>query len=144
MYRIQKKKKKGFLFYLVLFISAFAVGLGIGYATIKIDAEKQKAELKQQEEILPAAPTSAPADKPASLNLIVPEETPEPEPMYFVVAQNDSVAVFTFDEQGDKRFSYKLAIDLDDLPLIDQKLFSEGIYLYSKQELFELTEDFSS
>lgn len=142
MYRVQKKKRRGFLFYLILFVSAFSVGLGIGYATIRINNEKLKHELKQQEELFPSA--TPPANQPASLNITLPEETPEPKPMYFVVAQNNEVAVFTFDEQGDKRFSYKLAIDLEALPLIDQKLFEEGIPLYSKQELFELTEDFSS
>ena len=142
MYRIQKKKRRGFLFYLILFVSAFSVGLGIGYATIRMNANNLQSELTQQEELFPSA--TPPANQPASLNVTLPEETPDPKPMYFVTAQNGAVAVFTFDEQGDMRFSYKLAIDIESLPLIDQKLIEDGIYLYSKQELFELTEDFSS
>ncbi|MBE7036945.1 MAG: hypothetical protein E7403_06605 [Ruminococcaceae bacterium] len=143
MYRIQKKKK-GIGFYLILFLSAFVVGLGIGYGTIKMNTGRKENNLNPPEIISPSATAQPPDNQPASLNIILPTEAPDPKPQYFVIAQEDTVAVFTFDEEGDKRFSYKLAIDVDALPPVDQKLFSEGIYLYSKQELLELTEDFSS
>ncbi|MGN1059507.1 MAG: BofC C-terminal domain-containing protein [Clostridia bacterium] len=147
MYRVQKKKRGG-LFFLVLFLCAFAVGLGIGYGGIKMNLWRQEAEAVPDS--VPSVPSAAPGaetaapGRPASLSVVVPEETAPPQPQYFVISKDGAVCVFTLDEKGEQRFSHKLSIELEALRKSDQKLFEEGIYLYSKQELLELTEDFAS
>ncbi len=144
MYRVQRRKK-GILFYVVLFVCAFSVGLGIGYGVIKSKKEKEEPFLKQETLEVPPVASSTPPNHPASLNLVLEEpEATQGRPQYFVINQKDGVCVFSLDENGKQKFSHKLAIELDSLPEVDQKLFNDGITLYSKQELLELTEDFSS
>ena len=142
MYRVQKKRK-GILFYLLLFLCAFSVGLGIGYAVIQkkaADVKERRMESIQSEVSSSAEP---PEGRPALAEMIVEEVTPI-TPGYFVVAQGESVCVFLIEANGNKRFSHKLGIELEALPPVDQQLFQEGIYLYSKEELMALTEDFTS
>lgn len=145
MYRIQRKRR-GFLFYVLIFLGAFAVGLGAGYGSIKVQQSRRSEELNMQEEaVMPyAASDSAADDRPASVVLELSEPTPPPQARYFVAESDGTVCVFTLDSEGVQRFSHKLSIVLEALPAVDQKLFEEGIYLYSEQELLELTEDFSS
>lgn len=140
MYQVQRKRK-GFVFFTLIFLGAFAVGLGIGYATIKLHTEPRQPQPAEQIE---ATPTAVPTLRPASVNMLVPEETKAQTAQYFVAEQNGTVSVFTLDENGNKKFSHHLPIQVEALREADRKLFKEGIFLYSKQELLELTEDFSS
>ena len=112
---------------------------------IKIRKEKENLSLTPEALQVPPIVSPSPSNRPASVNLVVNEpETKKGRPQYFVINQKDGVCVFSLDENGQRKFSHKLAIELDALPEVDQKLFNDGITLYSKQELLELTEDFSS
>lgn len=147
MYRVQKKRRGG-LFFSLLFLCAFVIGLGIGYGGIKMNLWKNGADAMpgrtQTEPPLYADRETPEPNRAASLSTVVPAETEPPRQMYFVAAQDGVVCVFTIDENGDKRFSHKIPIELGALRQEDQNLFKEGIYLYSKQEMLELMEDFGS
>jgi len=146
MYRVQKKRR-GFLFFIVLFLSAFAIGLGIGYGVIKMNTQRLVQVPKQPPTIQrqsTATETRQP-DVAVALTTTVPVTSPTPgHQSYFVAETAGDVCVFTVDETGEKRFSHKLPIILNDLRPEDKKLFAEGFYLENKQALLELTEDFSS
>ncbi|MBE7021819.1 MAG: hypothetical protein E7414_01205 [Ruminococcaceae bacterium] len=147
MYQVQKKKRRWPLF-ILLFLCAFAVGMGIGYGGIKMNRERSL----NNEPPRPAQTSSAqpgatePPELAAALTTVLPAETPVPlvSEHYFVKEEAGEVCVFSVDEIGEKRFSHKLPIALKDLREEDRRLFREGIYLDSKQALLELTEDFSS
>ncbi len=145
MYRVQRKKR-GWLFYTLLFLAAFAIGLGIGYGVIRMQAARQEEFFMSIEAQNSAQPPKR-EDEPnlaAAITTMVPKPTEEPQTGYFVTEKDGEICVFLVEADGSKRFSHKLPIVLKDLRAEDQKLFREGIYLESKRELLELTEDFSS
>ncbi len=142
MYRVQKKRK-GLVFYVILFLCAFSVGLGIGYASIRKKAEQNPSETLENIANQSSVPMAEPEKKPASLTVVAEDPTPQTA-QYFVISQDNNVCVFTLDEEKQQHFSHTLNIELEALPAVDRELFAKGIYLYSKQELLELTEDFAS
>ena len=147
MYRVQKKRRINGWLVLLLFAGAFAVGLGLGYGAIKLNLWNPKPQTELIEDA--RAPSQEASEPPepgiaASTSTLAPDPSTTSRELYFVGVQNGSVCAFTVDEKGEKRFSHKMAIDLDSLRSEDQKLLTEGVYLHSKQELLEFTEDFSS
>ncbi len=139
MYQVTKKRK-GILFYLFLFVCAFAVGLGIGYARLKnrkpalpLTETPPSARMEQKQE----------PEQVASAHLPIEAEEPE-ETGYFVVEQDGKVCVFKVDADGLKRFSHFIPVELDALKEGDRALFQEGLPLETKEELLSLVEDFSS
>ncbi len=143
MYQVQKKKSGWF--YVTLFLCAFAVGLGIGYAGIRSSLRKQKTPPAEntvtQDEENPAV-----AEPNRAVSVVPTEEKEEPAEKitYFVQARSGKVCVFAVDASGTKRFSHNLAITLDALREADRALFDEGIEVASKEELSSLVEDFGS
>ena len=146
MYQVQKKGKSVW-FYIFLFVCAFAVGLGIGYTAVRMNFKQQQDEKpgtltspvhqKAEENPIPERATAA--------TLVTSEEILEPtKQTYFIVEQSGRVRVFLVDEEGKQKFSHNLSIELGSLRPEDQKLFREGITVYSKEELSSLVEDFSS
>jgi len=145
MYRVQRKRK-GWLFYTLLFLAAFAIGLGIGYGVIRMQAARQEEFFKSLEAQNAMQPQKR-EDEPnlaAAVTTVVPKATEAPQTGYFVTEKDGDICVFVVETDGSKRFSHKLPIVVKDLREEDQKLFREGIFLESKRELLELTEDFSS
>ncbi|MBR5236650.1 MAG: hypothetical protein IKW06_04705 [Clostridia bacterium] len=147
MYRVQKKGKAGILI-LLLFLCAFAIGLGVGYGNVQSKKNQTKIAAPEGslslEESTTAPKETTPQGKPASLPLVVEEETSAGESTYFVKSQDGTVCVFIVLENGDHRFSHKLSIELDALRETDKILFEKGITVHSKEELAALVEDFSS
>ncbi len=146
MYRVQKKRK-GFLFFIALFLCAFAIGLGIGYGVIKMNTQRivQVPEEEPMTQRQLTTDETSPPDVAVALTTTVPAAEPTPGlQSYFVAETAGDVCVFTVDENGEKRFSHKLPIILNDLRPEDKRLFEEGFYLENKQALLEMTEDFSS
>ncbi len=145
MYEVKRKRKKGFVTALLVFLCAFSVGLGIGYGGVKMGILKGR---EPQPEPQKTVQTPIP-DRQASAGLAEEAEqtqspTASPKPGFFIRVEGDKVCVFTLDEEGKKRFSYNLPIELGDLREEDQKLFLEGITIGSKEELLSFIEDFSS
>lgn len=148
MYRVQKRKRGG-RFFLLLFLCAFSVGLGIGYGGIKMRLQRAEEPLPQNtadaRPTLSAAPSAEPeAERAASLPITVSEDEPTEAEHFFVMTQQGSVCVFRVEPSGDKRFSHKLAIEPDSLPAADKKMLEEGVFLDSKADLLAFCEDFSS
>ncbi len=148
MYRIQKKRK-GLLFFVILFLCAFSVGLGVGYANIRNRIEEVEPEALREIEDIPRVriPEEEEPGQAASAPLTEePEKTEEPvvSISYWVEAVSGKVRVFTVDEAGVKRFSHTLPIEIESLREEDQKLFRTGFSLSSKEELLSFVEDFSS
>ena len=148
MYQVQKKRKSGW-FFVVLFLCAFAVGLGIGYAGVRAKLREKNAELPQEIQLSeknepmadqePGQPASAPmAEKQEA------EVKNEAEESYFVQEKAGKVCVFRIDSEGVRRFSHYLSIELEALREADKQLFREGIKVSNKEELLSLTEDFGS
>lgn len=141
MYRVQKKKSGWF--YVTLFLCAFAVGLGIGYAGIQM-------KLRDEKMISPKTPVIQEEEKPTSdepnraVSVVPAEEEVAEKITYFIQERSGKVCVFTVDSSGTKRFSHNLAITLDALREEDRALFREGIKISSKAELSSLVEDFGS
>ncbi|MBQ2696695.1 MAG: BofC C-terminal domain-containing protein [Clostridia bacterium] len=146
MYQVQKRRRSVW-FYIFLFASAFAVGLGIGYAAVRLNFKQQQATKPETltNPIFREAKESPEPGRAASTTVTTTEEVSEPEEqIYFVVEQSGRVRVFLVDNDGKRKFSHNLSIELDALRAEDRKLFSEGITVYSKEELSSLVEDFSS
>ncbi|MBE7010112.1 MAG: hypothetical protein E7418_01315 [Ruminococcaceae bacterium] len=143
MYRVQRKKSRWFL-YSLLFLGAFAVGLGIGFGVIKMQTARQTEIIQSIEQESYPLQEEIIEDVPAAVTTLVPLPTQPPQTEYFVAEQAGDICVFTVEADGEKRFSYKLPIAVKDLRPEDYRMFCEGIFVKSKQELLELTEDFSS
>lgn len=145
MYRVQRKRRS-WIFYTLLFLAAFAIGLGIGYGVIRLQAARQEEffnSIKAQQTAKPPQREDEP-NLAAAVTTTVPQATETPQTGYFVMEKEGDICVFLLEADGSKRFSHKLPIVVKDLRPEDQKLFQEGIFLESKRELLELTEDFSS
>ncbi len=145
MYEVKRKRKKGFVVALFVFLCAFSVGLGIGYGGVKLGYFGKKQEVPR---VVPSAVPSPIPDRQASANLAEEAEaspSPSPKPQgYFVRVEGNRVCAFTVDEDGEKKFSHNLPIELGALREQDQQMLLEGIMLSSKEELLSLVEDFSS
>ncbi|MBE7049016.1 MAG: hypothetical protein E7393_06630 [Ruminococcaceae bacterium] len=147
MYRVQKKKRGGVFFWVTLLCTA-AILTGVGFGGFHITDELKNIQgtpsaMPQTESAMQAGETISP-NFPVSLPMVVSEEREESGLRYLVIEQSGDVCVFILDEEGERRFSHKLAIETEALREADQNLFKEGIVLQSKQELLELMEDFSS
>ncbi len=143
MYRVQKKRR-GFLYIILLFCFAFLIGAGLGYGGVKMGLFRTQTEAVLEDEN-PARTREEKEEenKAASLNVVLPQEEENPE-RYFVKEVEGDVCVFRLDEHDEKIFSHKLSVELNSLKEADRALFRAGIEIHSKQELLEFTEDFSS
>lgn len=146
MYRVEKRKKgKGFV--LLLFLCVFAVGMGIGYGGIKLHLHRAEPPSPTENETITrhaAESTPEAAGQPASLPIVVAEDEPVAAEHFYVAMQQGDVCVFNVEPSGEKRFSHKLAIELDALPQADRAMLADGIYLDSKEDLLAFCEDFAS
>ena len=146
MYQVQKKRKSGW-WLLALFLCAFIVGLGIGFAGVALRGQTREPEQlsgQSAKQVMPKETEPDIPDQAASLIVEPEEKTEPPEVIYYVTARGNKVSVFTVDGEGRRQFSHNLAIELDALREEDKQLFYEGITVYSKQELSSLIEDFGS
>lgn len=146
MYRVEKRRKdKGLV--LLLFLCAFAVGMGIGYGGIKLHLHRAEQPSPTENETITrhaAEPTPKTLGQPASLPIVVAEDEPASSEHFYVAMQQGDVCVFIVEPNGEKRFSHKLAIELDALPQADRAMLADGIYLDSKEDLLAFCEDFAS
>ncbi|MBE7035377.1 MAG: hypothetical protein E7402_04615 [Ruminococcaceae bacterium] len=148
MYQVQRKRHGG-LFWLLLFVFAFIVGLVLGYGGIRLNQARTETEPQKNVRAgseKPSQTEEVPLDRPASV-VVKPAEEAEAPPEangFFVVTQDGSVCVFRLDAEGNREFSHKLPIVLDALRQTDRELFQKGLHLPSRQALLELTEDFAS
>ena len=146
MYQIQKKRRSMWWFF-ALFLCAFIAGLGIGFAGIRLGVKSQEPEpvhTRSKEIILPSETEMEIPEQAASVILEAEEKINPPGETFYVTAQGNKVSVFTIDQEGHRKFSHNLAIELDALREEDKQLFYEGITLYTKEELSSLIEDFGS
>lgn len=151
MYQAQRRRKKGKLWIVLLFLCAVAVGLGVGYAGAKLNTLPKRMEAAPPS----SAPSVAPAQKPAatpepdaavSYTTTVPEEVPQmpAKEGYLVKTTDGRVCVFRIEADGTPRYSQTMPVSLGDLPESDRQKLDSGIYLETKTELAELMEDYSS
>ncbi len=145
MYQVHRKRKSVW-FYLLLFVCAFAVGLLVGYVSIRFFKQPQNEEVIPPVIMAEAEPSASP-HRAASATLItedLPKENPRSEQQYFIIEEDEVVRVYNVDENGSKRFSHNVSIETDSLRPDDKKLFKDGIYVATREELLSLIEDFSS
>ena len=149
-----KKKHKILKLSLILIFSA-AIGMFLGYASVRYEnipflsginssSEPEKAEI----------PVEIPAPEPIYTNLTE-NNTIERDSTATAVPDDDKPG-FTVKSDGSKVYLYKvlasgetkveqtLPINLNALKNEDKKLLSEGINIKNKQELASILEDFGS
>ncbi len=146
MYEVKRKRKRGFAYFLILFLCAFSVGLGIGYGSIRLGymGNHQEEPLEATEPEKTLEPDRQAAAQVAEEPSVAPSPSPAKMPGFLVREEAGRVCVFVLDEEDRPRFSHNLSIELDALREEDRKLFKEGIHISSKEELYALMEDFSS
>lgn len=154
MYRVQSKRKRGKLWLIILLFSALSIGLGIGYASVKMSILRDRTLAAPSKTPQPIAITPMPQtvaenepNKAASLNAnSYTEENPEfsAKKGYLVKTTEGKVSVFKISTDGTTQFSHTIPVDLGDLPAADREKLEKGIYLENKTELAELAEDYSS
>ena len=145
MYQV-RKKKRAWPWLMLLFLCAFAVGLGIGYGSIKMNRQRNLNSVVQEAPAHPSPSVTPEPNLAAAVTTMVPAESVQPgvAVTYFVQEEAGEVCVFSVNSAGERRFSHKLPIALNDLRPEDRALFKQGISVSTRQELLELTEDFSS
>ncbi|MBQ4515528.1 MAG: hypothetical protein II978_01930 [Clostridia bacterium] len=156
MYKTTYRKKRSKWWLAFIFIISLALGLGVGYAGAKLMALPDKIEASPQNsksnsdsylspEPTPSA-TSEPLKAAAAISTPFNDELPKmPAKEGFLVKTTDGkVCVYKIYADGTTTYSQTLPVDLDDLPEADRKKLLNGIYLETRTELAELTEDYSS
>ncbi|SES73940.1 BofC C-terminal domain-containing protein [Natronincola peptidivorans] len=63
---------------------------------------------------------------------------------YFVTQQDGYITIFYFDETGGRKIIEKTTISISVLPYIDQQKLTLGIFRKTKEEAYQLLEDYSS
>ena len=156
MYKSPYRKRRSKWWLALIFIMSLALGLGVGYAGAKLMTLPDKIEAAPQndknftENYLspePAPPaTSEPSKAVTAISTPFDDEPPKmPAKEGFLVKTTDGkVCVYKIYADGRTTYSQTLPVDLDDLPEADRNKLSGGIYLETRTELAELTEDYSS
>ena len=137
MYQV-RKKKRAWPWLVLLFLCAFAVGLGIGYGSIKMNRQRSLNSVKPQGETARPAPSATTEPNlAAAVTTMMPAESVHPGEAvtYFVQEEAGEVCVFSVNSAGERRFSHKLAIALNDLRPEDRALFKQGVSVSTRQEL---------
>lgn len=153
MYQATKKKRHGKLLFLCV-CSVIAIGFGVGTAAVKMDLFPHHISSEPQKTPL-AVFSPEPVEKDAEENQSVSgsadltEEEPKtprmpPKEGYLVQVSDGKVCVFKIAADGSTKFSHNIAVALNDLPAADREKLTNGIYVRTKTELAELTEDYSS
>lgn len=66
-------------------------------------------------------------------------------PQHYVVSHQDGyIAVYQYDQEGERQLMEKTAIPISMLPQVDQEKLTRGILLKSMDEVTQLLEDYSS
>ncbi len=156
MYKSSYRKKRSKWWLAFIFIMSLALGLGVGYAGAKLLALPDKIEATPQNNKIdsesylspepPPAATSEPSKAVTAISTPFDDELPRmPAKEGFLVKTTDGkVCVYKIYADGTTAYSQTLPVDLDDLPEADRNKLSGGIYLETRTELAELTEDYSS
>ncbi|MBR5157420.1 MAG: hypothetical protein IKW59_06610 [Clostridia bacterium] len=153
MYKSPYRKKRSKWWLAFIFILSVALGLGVGYAGAKLLSLPDKIEAIPQndaENYLSPEPTPSKTAEPSkavtALSTPFDDEAPKmPAKEGFLVKTTDGkVCVYKIYADGRTTYSQTLPVDLDDLPEADRKKLSGGIYLETRTQLAELTEDYSS
>lgn len=156
MYKSSYRKKRNKWWFAALFIFSVALGLGVGYAGAKLMTLPEKTEavpetINQSTEnaassLPPAQESSEPTKAVTAVSTPFDDNLPKmPAKEGFLVKTTDGkVCVFKIYADGTTTYSQTLPVELDDLPEADQNKLAAGIYLETRTELAELTEDYSS
>ncbi len=156
MYKSPYRKKRSKWWLAFIFILSVALGMGVGYAGAKLitlpdkiealpkDSKNISESFSSPEPTLSA--TSEPSKTVTALSTPFEDNLPKmpPKEGFLVKTTDGKVCVFKIYADGTTAYSQTLPVDLNDLPEADQKKLSEGIYLQTRTELAELTEDYSS
>ena len=119
--------------------------LGYRVARKKAPQDSSHGASSYTSEVQPTE-SANPFHLPTAIQTVVPEpeETPEPNNDYLVLAEETSVYLYILTENGDRVYAGDLPISLSALMPEDQQTLKDGIILDSDDELAALLEDYSS
>lgn len=154
MYQIPKKKRHGKLWLFLCVCSVIAIGFGVGMAAVKMNPFPNHISTEPKK-TPPGVFSPTPSETSEEENQLVSgtaelteEETKTPrmppKEGYLVQVADGKVCVFKIAADGSTKFSHNIAVALNDLPDADREKLTKGIYVETKTELAELTEDYSS
>ena len=156
MYKSPYRKKRSKWWLTFIFVFSVALGVGVGYIGAKLITLPDKIEATDEndKQISENFSSFEPSDAETSessktvtvLSTPFEDNLPAmpPKEGFLVKTTDGKVCVFKIYADGTTAYSQTLPVDLNDLPEADQNKLSEGIYLQTRTELAELTEDYSS